>query len=264
MKHLYRCGLLLFAFTLLLATACSRYSFELPIPAIPEDKIITVGLNGKQQLRLHFRTRGYAGRDSITLLIENLGPTGFKNLELLLEFSDVANAQYDENKFRHILTVDSLEPNGNSDIIVLSRDSSMLGGNTVINAGILNYNGNRQPFSGDYRSILTTMNQGDSILRYLNAEGYILADGQLEFRIKTITNPPVFYHLKGQLLDSMYLNGVLRQNGNDISPVQLDTLSNGHHFLYDEDTKLLEFRLQLLTPLAEDSANIVHFQLYKY
>src|SRR5690606_21759923 len=138
--------------------------------------------------------------------------------------------------FQHTLKLDSIEPNGSSGKIVLSRDSSLLGSNTMINAGILSFNGNRQPFVGTYRSVITTFNQGDSVLRYLNAEGYILGDGSSHFRLAPLDPNPVFYQLEGTLVDSIYFNGTLNPNQESHLPVVLDTLPGGYKFHYDETT----------------------------
>lgn len=263
MRHNTQLFTFSFLMVLLMATGCRRYTYELPIPESPPEQSLSIGLHGQEQLRLYFRKRGYAGKDSLTLQVQNLGPTTYKELVLLIGFTDSTDVRYGSYKFRHILRLPELKSNESSELIVLSRDSAFLGATTKITAGILDFDGNTQPYSGAYRSTVVTLNQNDSVIRYLNAEGHILADGSLDFRLKTVSNPATYYKLIGQLVDTLYFNGQLKEGNYEIAAVRLDTLPGGKHYMEDEANRLLMFRLQLLPPLGADSATHLHFQLYK-
>jgi hypothetical protein len=251
---------------------------------------------------LHFQKRGFAGKDSLVVYVENLTATTYKNLQVMVEIVSGKPGAIDDILLHYPIKIETLEGNASSPFIILSSDTLLpLSGHLL--TGILNYDGAHNPLAGDYDNLSMLFEKRDTVIKtefttltiydtivtdtsviidtvtkidttvlithkikltgHGSVHGFVLENGQSIFRVAKPGVAAGNYYIKGVFTDSLYFDGAMQNLAdNTISVIELDTLSANYHFMYDKDTKKMTFRLKIAPPFA-DSSNRMLFSLQK-
>ncbi len=263
-KWMYGCYVLLFS--VIITTSCNRNSLELPVPEQKSYFDTTIGAGTNNSLKLRLWKTGYAGKNSLSVSVTNLGSTEYKNLRLMVEITNGKVGKESKSLLQQILTIAELKAGNTSDYLLLSPDTTLPVQGGHLYATLVGYDDAAQPYCGVYNyagNNVAFISKG-VVLYYGRVMGQVATDGTVKLRINGLNINKSVYELNGTLLDTIYSSGTITEyTSESTSFFVTDTFATGVRYIYDEASKLLTFNIKLATPITKDSIDHLLFNIRK-
>jgi hypothetical protein len=248
-----------YALVCTLFMACNKNSLELPPVTVPANVLsVPAKLEGLAVLDFVFHQVKSSTGDSVWLTVKNTTQQDFSQLSVLAELCQATEQNYDNCNLQFDGLLPALAGGKESPVLAtwINRDIQLDA--KRINVGIISLaNVSVNPVSGIYNNVYASFENADTIARYYgNIRGYIFADGNATFRMKTSSNTS--YNATGLFTKMLAFNGVLFAGATVVSPFSLDsTGAAGSRKLLDTANHQLNFRMRLNTPLNDTIATIL-------